>query len=101
MYNVYNEVIQFIKCFQNDNTIKTFTEGCCYWFAHILKYRFWGTIMYEPVLNHFATLIDGHLFDITGELNDKNDWQEWDEFKKIDELETKRIYKYCIYKLCS
>ena len=96
------EVLVFISKFQNEGTIKTFTEGCCYWFARILKERFHGIIMYNSVDNHFASLIDTHLYDITGNISDKieicDSWYEWDEYKKLDSLETERIYKYCINK---
>lgn len=90
-------VVDFIMHFQNLGTIDTFTNGCCYWFAVILKERFQGTIMYNPIDNHFATLINGFLYDITGQIS-RDGWEEWDEYKKLDELETERIYKYCIAK---
>lgn len=90
-------VVDFITHFQNLGTIDIFTNGCCYWFAVILKERFQGTIMYNPIDNHFATLINGFLYDITGQISKKG-WKEWDEYKKLDELETERIYKYCIAK---
>lgn len=93
-----DKVIRFIEHFQNLGTIDTFTNGCCYWFAKILEERFNGEIMYNPVDNHFVTLIDGLLFDITGKLDNNENWYQWDEYKKLDELETKRIYKYCINK---
>ena len=94
-----NTVIRFIENFQNLGTIDTFTQGCCYWFAVILKERFQGTIMYNPVDNHFASLIDGHLYDITGELTIDGSWYEWEIYSKIDTLETDRIVRDCIEKV--
>ena len=38
--NTKEEILNFIKRFQNEGTIKAFTEGCCYWFAKILDDRF-------------------------------------------------------------
>ena len=94
------EILNFIKQFQNPDTIKVFTEGCCYWFAVILSRRFkqqHSTIMYHPVENHFATRIGDSLYDITGEIDSKDFW-EWRKFANIDYLLTERIYNDCIYK---
>lgn len=99
-----NEVLTFIKRFQNEGTVKTFTEGCCYWFAKILDERFnsfeyESGIWYNGIDNHFATLIGTHLYDITGDLGDIKDlsgWNNWTYYMYIDELETERIFKYCI-----
>lgn len=91
--------MRFIGKFQNEGTIKTFTEGCCYWFAEILKQRFCGLIMYNPIDNHFATLINARLYDITGELERTKGWSRWSEYKKRDDLETERINRYCINKI--
>ena len=97
-----DEVVSFIDHFQNLGTIDIFTNGCCYWFAKILEERFEGSIMYNPVDNHFATLIDTHLYDILGEIPGDiridDNWYFWDEYEKLDPLETGRIYKYCINK---
>lgn len=96
-----DKVIKFIKYFQNEGTIKVFTEGCCYWFAKILSDRFLGLMMYNPIDNHFATIINTKLYDITGEIPWTKDWYEWNKYKELDSLETERIYKYCIDKTCS
>ena len=75
------KVISFIKNFQNDGTIKTFTEGCCYWFAYILQARFYGEhecrIMYNQITGHFCDEIDGVLYDITGVIEDDGKWDDW------------------------
>lgn len=95
-------MLGFIGHFQNEGTVTTFTEGCCYWFAHILAERFCGgTIMYNPVDNHFAALIGGRLFDITGELavEDLADWVLWDVYQLVEPLDAGRVYDNCILKL--
>lgn len=93
------EVKDFIRHFQNDGTIKTFTEGCCYWFAHILVNRFpKARIAYNPVLNHFAARISSELYDITGNLSDDGYWYDWEEYKELDPLDTERVNQYCIIK---
>jgi hypothetical protein len=94
-------VMDFIEHFQNIGTIDIFTEGCCYWFAKILEERFKkekAEIMYNPIDNHFATLINHGLYDITGPITVTKEWEYWSEYEKLDELETTRIYKYCINK---
>lgn len=95
------EVLNFIKRFQNEGTIKTFTEGCCYWFAFILDDRFnydvpESGIMYNPIENHFATWINGKLYDITGEIPFTNVWEEWFQYEGKDKLESERIIRDCI-----
>ena len=103
------EVQSFIKRFHtfdddtSDSIInKTFTEGCCYWFAVILNKRFkkCSRIMYEPIENHFVTEISGirtRLYDITGDVTDKYrdkviDWEAWND----DPLAKNRIIRDCV-----
>ena len=95
------EILKFIKQFQNQGTIETFTEGCCYWFAVILRLRFTvfnPIIMYNPIDNHFATKIGRTLYDITGKIDSK-EFEPWDEFEQEDYLLTQRIIKDCILKI--
>ena len=90
-----NDILQFISHFQNTDTINTFTNGCCYWFAYILHGRFPELeIMYDAVANHFVASVDGRLYDITGDVTDKYNVVAWDDFS--DELQKKRIIKQCI-----
>ena len=95
-----NQIDQFIHRFQgNDGTILTFTNGCCYWFAVILFIRFMQSgaqIMYDQRVNHFGTLIDGRVYDVTGDVTDGHDWVLWRDMRLIDELETARIVRDCI-----
>ncbi len=98
------EILNFIKRFQNEGTIKTFTEGCCYWFAKILSDRFTFAepeIFYNEKENHFATMIYFHLYDITGNLGDiKNlpDWVSWYDYEDDgDELVVDGLYRDCVF----
>lgn len=81
-----------------------FSNGYCYYFAHILDERFYkgGTIMYIPVYNHFCYSIYGKLYDITGEITDqeKIDLAEpWDSYRRHEPLESQRIFRDCILKI--
>lgn len=95
----HSEVLDFIKHFQNEGTISTFMEGCCYWFAHILKSRFvFGKIMYEPIIGHFLYELDGVCYDITGKVDRSSlhlyDWNTYE----INSSHRKRILHDCILK---
>ncbi len=101
---IKKQILDFIKHFQNEGTIKTFTEGCCYWFAKILCERFemdhYRTmLMYNNIDGHFATKINGRLYDITGELNETADWKIWDEFQENEPIYSKTVIRDCIKKL--
>lgn len=99
------EILNFIKRFQNNGTVKTFTQGCCYWFAKILDERFNSDdpesgIWYNAIDNHFATLIGINLYDITGNLGNIREikgWEPWNYYMCKDNLVTKRIFRDCIY----
>lgn len=98
MARLYTIMIQdFIKHFHDtgQNITDVFTMGCCYWFALILHIRFPNsTIMYDPIQNHFATMIGDRLFDITGDITNQYQVIAWEDFP--DDLERKRIIKQCI-----
>jgi len=101
-------ILNFIKRFQNEGTIKTFTQGCCYWFAKILDERFNSDIpdsgiWYNEINNHFATLIGLHLYDITGDLGyivnnqELENWCSWEDYLAAgDELNANRVIRDCI-----
>lgn len=80
------EVLRFISQFtrggRRDQVIECFTTGCCYWFAHILVYRFMyespmPELMHTVVDNHFGTKIGGRIYDITGDVTDQYEWEPW------------------------
>lgn len=89
-----NDILNFIKYFKDGKEM--FLYGRCYWFAVILKERFSGTIMYDPVMNHWATSIgDIGLFDASGLISDKG-FVIWDTYKLEDKLHTERLIAQCI-----
>ena len=101
---IKKQILDFIKHFQNEGTIKAFTEGCCYWFAKILCKRFemdrYRTmLMYNNIDGHFAAKINGQLYDITGELNETANWEIWDEFKENEPVYSETVIRDCIKKL--
>lgn len=99
-------ILNFIARFTNNGNrqevIDTFSCGCCYWFADILWNRFCldaeeCTVLYDPVINHWACQINGTVYDITGIVtSDEYHWESWVEFQYEDELLTKRLYRDCI-----
>lgn len=91
-----------VRCFtlrflENKETETTFTNGCCYWFAAILKERFQDLnpeIMYAPIDNHFGTRIQDIVYDITGDVTNTYKWVPFAAFD--DPLEKERIIRDCI-----
>lgn len=96
-------ILRFIKGMQNEGTIKTFTEGYCYWFAVILKgfcreHNWWDArIVYHCIDNHFAVRLNGITYDITGEI-DGTGFDTWAVATNGDKLLAKTIYECCIIK---
>ena len=93
------DVAQFLKRFHfSEDITDVFSNGCCYWFAKILYDRFalthGATIMYDEVINHFGTKINGRVYDITGDVTFKYEWKPWSELG--DELLRARIIRDCI-----
>lgn len=88
-------ILEFIKRFQRPDTITTFTEGCCYWFAYILASRFNGIIMYNEIDNHFGCLILEDVYDITGKINGKG-FVVWEHYRDFEPLNSIRIENQCI-----
>lgn len=97
MKTISDEISEFLEGMRNGGTVKTFTEGYCYWMAMILKERFGGEIMYNAVDNHFGTMIAGKIWDITGEI-DYGEWVEWWLFQMNEPGQAKRITIDCIKK---
>jgi hypothetical protein len=93
------EILSFIEAFKEkypQEIEDTFSNGFCYWFAKILELRFGGTIYFNPDIIHFATLIDNHMFDITGLVIVDDNWFEWHTYQL--ENDTDDIYHSCIIK---
>lgn len=100
-------ILNFIKNFQNEGTIKTFSKGCCFWFAFILETRFKNfdqenkfscRIMYNQVIGHFACEIGGDLYDITGKIEYTNDWIPWVDWFLTEPSYREIVVRDCILK---
>lgn len=93
---MYSDINHFLSRFHDSKDVDTvFTCGCCYWFALILHCRFpESVIMYDQAANHFVTLIDGRLYDITGDVTEQYDVIPW--LTLDDELLKSRIVRDCI-----
>lgn len=99
------DILMFIGRFSTNSSgttyreqvIECFTQGCCYWFAYILKARFedekGAEIVSDYTAGHFGTLIRGHVYDITGDVTDAYTWEPW---PCDDDLREKRITDGCI-----
>lgn len=98
MINFKSEnILQFIKKFSDfgPQVVDCFTKGNCYWFARILAIEFMGTTYYDPIVGHFATKIDGVLYDITGVVENTSDFVSLEEIRK-DELLWARLKRDCV-----
>ena len=96
---MHSQVMAFISRFNpgSEDVKSVFNEGCCYWFAFILRHRFYtddSEIMYAPIENHFGTRIEDIIYDITGDVTDKYKWIPW--YQVDDELHRQRIIRDCI-----
>lgn len=91
-----SEIAGFLQRFHIGDVDTVFTCGCCYWFSLVLCLRFQGRsrMMYDQVENHFATEVDGRLYDITGDVTGKYNVEPWDEID--DDLLKRRIVRDCI-----
>ena len=88
--------------------IDCFTQGCCYWFAFILKERFQGKIVYDPVIGHFACQIGCNVYDIKGNIDKQygpnffnwHDWDTWEIYANGEPSGARtRVIKDCILKI--
>ena len=106
---LHQKVLKFIARFtangQKKEVIDTFSCGCCYWFAEILWDRFSldddveeCTVLYDPIINHWACQVNGIVYDITGmiPIDSEYEWEPWCEFMYQDISLTKRLYRDCI-----
>ena len=98
MINFNSEhILQFIKKFSDfgPQVVDCFTKGNCYWFARILAIEFVEAIYYDPIVGHFATMIDGVLYDITGAVENTSEFISLEEICK-DELLCARLQRDCV-----
>ena len=98
MINFTSEkILRFIKKFSDfgNQVVECFTKGNCFWFATVLAMEFAGKIYYDPIVGHFATMINGVLYDITGVVENTSDFVSLKEIRK-DELLWARLQRDCI-----
>lgn len=89
-----NEVLAFIGEFSSVKDF--FLNGKCYWFAKILSIRFPnGEIKYNKIDNHWATLIEGHLYDASGEIT-LGGFEEWPIRQEMESSYYKGLVRNCI-----
>ena len=94
----------FRKKFGSDELAEyVFCNGYCYHFACILAHMFRGSIMYNPIDNHFGfgdTETD-FVWDITGKIGSIWDpqWKTWSNYQVKEPIESQRIIEQCIYKV--
>lgn len=102
------EVLEFIKHFygKDPNFAKNlFSYGQCFWFAHILKDRFYiskgkTALYYNPVLNHFTCRIGDYLYDINGAMQFcPTGWVPWDEYINFEPDDALRVYRDCVFQV--
>lgn len=94
-----DEIIDFIEEFKykyKEEIEDVFSNGYCYFFAIMLKERFGGEIVYDPIQNHFALCRNLKKYDIIGYTN--GHFENWESYQEKELLDTERIYKNCIYK---
>lgn len=100
----HKEVREFIEGFKrfdrSGEVTRTFSNGYCYYFAFILSVRFCHSrIMYYPVGKHFACEIDGRIYDITGDITEKNlSFIPWDEYQVEEQDDAVQVMIKCIMK---
>lgn len=88
----------FKKGFNEEELVKTFTQGNCYHFAVILKDIYPdGVIEYDYVNGHFIFNYEGKYYDITGEVSVMDTYIF--DVNKMDQLEYYRILRDCVYKI--
>lgn len=96
-------ILNYIKQFRVLGAEKCFSNGMCYHFTTLLRARFGDDcrVMYDPIINHFATEINDRIYDITGDITDNSKYKfvYWDSYKYNDLKEAQRIYRDCIYQV--
>lgn len=93
-----SEFHSFISRFtEHPGAIDLFTNGCCFWFAHILAVRFDGTVRYDPVKNHFVAAFYGGEYDITGEVTGEYHTVPWSSYREIDPVHYDRLMAQCVF----
>ena len=61
----------------------------------VLAIEFSGEIYYDPIVGHFATMIGGVMYDITGVVENIGDFMSLEEIRK-DGLLWDRLQRDCV-----
>lgn len=96
-----DEILNFIEGFKMvcpEAIEYVFSNGYCYWFAKILELRFGGEIYYNPMFDHFATLINNRFFDINGQVTKESSWISWNEYIITHKENAEEVYFSCVLK---
>lgn len=96
---INNFIDRFTRSGFRTEVVDCFSNGCCYWFAKILESRFYldtAVVMYDQVENHFGCMINGRVYDITGDVTDDYNWDIWDKIFHEDISLYHRIVRDCI-----
>ena len=56
-------------------------------------------LLIDEVENHFGTQIEARVFDITGDVTEKYNWERWNDLKKRDPALAKILRRDCILKI--
>ena len=92
----HEDILKFILLFHSNDD---FLNGLCFWFAYVLQGRFpGGDICYDPVWCHFYYIVDGHAYDVRGEIDMPDEPIKWLEYRDFDELDYFRVLHYCVLK---
>jgi len=93
----------FKKGFDENSLIRCFTEGNCYHFTVILKNIYdEGRIIHDPIINHFLLEFDHKYYDITGEVQYKEDYDNFeymDDLMKNDKDRYTKLLRDCVFKI--
>ena len=93
------QILDFIKRrFPNDSH---WMDGNCFYFAQILKARFYGEVVYNPINEHFLFLAsDNQLYDWTGKRIYTNEERKkmclWRDYPLKDPFYHDHIYRDCV-----
>jgi hypothetical protein len=93
------QILEFIKRrFPSDSH---WMDGNCFYFAQILKARFHGDVVYDPIDGHFLFLAsDNQLYDWTGRRVYTNEERKkmslWRDYPLKDSLHHDHIYRDCV-----
>ena len=101
-------ILSFINQFRafGPGVEECFSNGMCFHFARILHMRFQDEethLLYDQIIGHFATEINGRVYDITGDITDdqRYKWDNWHSLRYKDIALAKRIHRDCDWKVPS